>query len=88
MSYPSIDTTEALRRCMDVHRTLKGVARALGFPESYAASFSAILNRKPNIVSKQREDEIRHRLNLFPAGVTRLDQIPVNKLGDLIRWRR
>jgi len=88
MTLPSKDTTEALRRCTDAMGSLKGAARALGLPESYAASFSSILHQKENAVSRQRENEIRHKLNLFPLGASRLDQIPTTKLGDLIRWRR
>jgi hypothetical protein len=88
MACPDRQTVEQLRAHIGRCGTLRATAADLGFPPSYAAIFSNILKEQDGLVSRLKENEIRHRLNLFPLGTTHIHQVPTKKLGDLIRWSR
>ena len=87
MSCPDIETVEQLRAHIGRCGTLRKAAQELGLPDSFAAVFSNLLKQKEGLVSRSRENEIRHRLNLFPVDTESINRVPTKKLGDLIRWR-
>jgi hypothetical protein len=88
MARPDKETVEQLRAHIQRCGTLRATAEDLGFPLSYAAIFSNLMKEQEGLVSRAKENEIRHRLNLFPLGTTYIHQVPTKKLGDLIRWAR
>ena len=88
MARPDKETVEQLRAHIGRCGTLRKTAEDLGFPPSYAAIFSNIMKEREGLVSRAKENEVRHRLNLYPLGTKLLMQVPTKKLGDLIRWAR
>ena len=87
MAFPDRTTIDALRAAVQRSGTLRATAHDLGLPARYGPMFSSILANKKNAVSRKRENDIRHKLNLMPIGISKIYDIPTKLLADMIRWR-
>ena len=85
MRKPNTETIEHLKRLLKQAGSYRATAKALGFSPEYGATIYNIISG--HSVGSQREDNVRHRLNLPPRNAHRISDIPTDKLRELLRNR-